>query len=98
MSRFRARTDDNQPEIVKALRNHGATVAITAQAGSGFPDLVVGYRNRNYLMEIKDPSKPISDQKLTPDQVKFHSKWYGQLAVIKTIAEAIDLIMERDDV
>ena len=96
MSRFRARTDDNQPEIVKALRNHGATVAITAQAGSGFPDLVVGYKGVNYMMEIKDPSKPKSDQKLTPAQVIFHAAWTGQMAVIKTIEEAIDLIMEKE--
>ena len=95
MARFRARTDDNQPEIVKALRGHGATVAITAQAGSGFPDLVVGYKGKNYMMEIKDPSKPNSDQKLTPDQVIFHAAWTGQIAVIKTIAEAIELITEK---
>lgn len=40
-SRRFARTDANQPEIVKALREHGFHVAHTHTIGKGFPDVVV---------------------------------------------------------
>lgn len=89
-----ARTDANQPEIVKALRKVGATVAITAQAGAGFPDLVVGHRGKNYLMEVKDPNQKKLNQKLTADQMIFHEFWNGQIAVVKTAEEAIKLLGE----
>lgn len=39
---FKKRVDRNQPEIVKALREQGASVAHTHQIGQGFPDIVVG--------------------------------------------------------
>jgi len=63
-----ARIDANQPEIVKALRQAGATVTSTATIGKGFPDIAVGFRGTNYLMEIKDGNKPPSAQKLTKDE------------------------------
>ena len=89
-----ARTDGNQPAIVKHLRAMGASVAITAQAGAGFPDLVVGYKGVNYLMEVKDPAKPKGDQKLTPAQVKFHGEWVGQISVVKTIDDATNVLIK----
>lgn len=87
-----ARTDANQPDIVKELRRAGASVAITASAGSGFPDLVVGYRGVNYLMEIKDPNQDTTHQKLTPDQEIFHGCWTGQISVVKTADQALKII------
>lgn len=48
------RCDRNQPEIVSALRSIGASVLITSNQGGGFPDLVVGWRGHNYLLEVKE--------------------------------------------
>ena len=90
--RRKARVDANQPEIVAALRTFGASVAITSQAGQGFPDIVVGYRGVNYMIEIKDSAKPPSAQKLTADQEPFHEAWRGQIAVCNSIEEAIEVI------
>ena len=87
-----ARTDANQPDIVKELRRVGASVAITASAGGGFPDLVVGYRGVNYLMEIQDPNQDKAHQKLTPDQEIFHRCWTGQISVVKTADQALKII------
>lgn len=92
------RTDDNQPEIVKALRRIGCTVAITSAAGDGFPDIVVGRTDlngerKNWLLEIKDGDKVPSKQVLTPDQERFHSKWRGQIDVVNSSNQAINLIM-----
>ena len=39
------RIDGNQTEIVKQLRDMGATVHPMAAVGGGFPDLAVGFRN-----------------------------------------------------
>ncbi len=88
----RSRTDANQKEVAKALRKVGCSVAILSNAGDGFPDIVVGYRGINYLFELKDGNKPPSQQKLTPDQVKFHDEWCGQIKIIRSIDEAIQAI------
>lgn len=87
-----AKIDENQKEIVQALRAMGCSVAITSAVGAGFTDLVVGYRGVNYLVEIKDGSKPPSAQKLTPDQIEFHESWRGQKAVVNSVDAAIKLL------
>lgn len=82
-----ARTDANQAAIVAALRDAGATVFCTNNVGDGFPDLVVGYRGRNYLLEVK------SDRgRLTPSQEKLHTTWQGTIQVVKTPQEALNVI------
>lgn len=80
--------DSNQPAIVKRLREMGATVQILSAVGKGCPDLLVGFRNRNLLMEVKDGDAPKSQQKLTSDQVKWHGEWRGQVIVVNTVGQA----------
>lgn len=67
--RHAARVDANQEAIVSALRAEGAYVWII-----GLPvDLLVGYRNHTFLVEIKTNSK----KKLTPLQDDFFANWKG---------------------
>jgi len=87
-----AKVDANQPEIVKALRRVGASVTPTHTAGEGFPDLAVGFRGANYLIEVKDGSKPPSARKLTPPQQEWHVTWGGQVAVVKDVDEALAVL------
>ena len=87
--RLAARTDGNQAEIVKGLRKRGASVQPLHAVGKGCPDLLVGYRGQNYLMEIKDPTKPKRDQYLTKDQVQWHMDWVGRVVVVKSIEDAL---------
>ena len=87
-----AKIDANQPEIVKGLRQAGASVACCHAVGDGFTDLVVGFRGVNYLVEVKDGEKVPSKRKLTPDQVKFHAAWTGQIGVAETLDEALEII------
>jgi Holliday junction resolvase len=68
-----ARIDTNHKEIVKALREAGATVVSLAAMKHGCPDILVGYQNETILMEIKKDSKA----KFTPDQLEFMGKWKG---------------------
>lgn len=79
------RKDDNQSDIVDALRAIGCTVMVMHVPC----DLLVGYRGRNVLLEVKDGAKPPSARKLTTDQVIFQAEWRGQYDVVKSIDEAI---------
>ena len=84
-----ARTDANHREIVDALRKVGASVADTSSIGLGFPDLVVGFRGRNLLLEVKDGKKSPSKRKLTVHQDVFASCWQGQWVCVSSVDEAI---------
>jgi arginine repressor len=91
-----ARVDDNQAEIVAALRAAGCTVQSLAAVGRGCPDLLVGRTRstgtqRNYLLEIKDGAKPPSRRKLTPDEQAWHAAWRGQVAVVESVDEALEV-------
>jgi hypothetical protein len=88
-----AKIDDNQHDIVKALRKAGATVQSLAAIGDGCPDLLVGICGRTVLMEIKDGSKPPSKQALTPEQLKWHGAWQGgTLQVVNDVEGALRVV------
>ena len=87
-----AASDGNQKEIVAALRKAGATVAPCHAVGKGFPDLVVGFRGQNFLIEVKDPAQPKHRHELTPAQVEFHAGWKGRIAKVFTADEALQVI------
>ena len=84
--------DANQSDIVAEFRKAGATVQPLHSVGQGCPDLLVGWNGINLLVEVKDGSKPPSARELTGDQVKWHAAWRGQVAVIKSIDEALQLL------
>ena len=94
-NRRSARTDDNQTDIVDALRAIGCSVRITSNVGDGFPDLIIGDRGINYLMEVKDGNKAKSRQNLTDDQKDFHDEWRGQVVVVNSVVSALKFITER---
>ena len=75
------RSDANQSTIVAALEVVGATVEHLG--GKGVPDLLIGYSGRNYLLEVKTKKGKLND-----DQRTWHVQWNGQVAVVRTIAEA----------
>jgi hypothetical protein len=84
-----ARIDANQTQIVSALRSVGASVELLSAVGKGCPDLLVGYRGVNLLMEIKDGKKPPSERKLTSDQIVWHREWKGVVTVVNSVDEAL---------
>ena len=95
--RTNAKIDRNQPEIVLALRALGCTVTSLAAVGGGVPDLLVGYRGVNILIEVKDGDAIPSKRKLTTDQVDYHAMWKGTIHVVKLVDEAINLINQYND-
>lgn len=87
------RTDSNQSTLVKQIRTiPGVSVVSIHEKGQGVPDLLVGHRNKNYLLEIKDPSKPPSKRRLTPDEETFHQQWNGQIAVVHTLEDVLRIL------
>ena len=67
--RHAARVDQNQTQIVSALRAAGAYVWII-----GLPvDLLVGYKGHTFLVEVKSTSK----KRLTGLQDNFFENWSG---------------------
>ena len=87
-----AKVDANQREVVAALRGAGATVQLLHAVGEGCPDLLVGYKGLNLLLEVKDGSKPPSAQKLTPQQEVWHRDWRGHRVVVNSPEAALTAI------
>lgn len=88
-----ARTDANQTAVIEVLRQVGATVHSLAAMGNGCPDLLVGFKGRTCLMEVKDGKKPPSETRLTPDQVVWHNQWTGgSLSVVYSPEDALKVI------
>jgi len=88
-----AKVDDNQKEIVKALRTLGCSVQHLHSVGAGCPDLLVGYKGFNILLEVKDGNKSPSQQKLTPDQIIWHRDWRGHVNVVNSSEQAIIAVL-----
>ena len=79
------RIDKNQKEIVEALKSVGCSVLTLADKGKGVPDLLVGHRGQNYLVEVKSEKG-----KLTEDQEKFFNLWHGAVMIFRSAEEAIE--------
>ena len=87
-----AKVDANQRQVVEALRDEGASVQLLHAVGEGCPDLLVGYKGLNMLLEVKDGSKPPSAQKLTPPQEIWHRDWRGHRVVVNSREAALAAI------
>lgn len=99
--KFRARRrDDNEPNVVSALRAAGA--GVQRLDARGCPDLLVGFRNQLYLLEVKRPDGGVETRAvhrgrgnklqgalagLTPDQREWWAHWKGPAPVIVQSAE-----------
>lgn len=89
MGHKKKRVDSNQKEIIKGLTERygkGAVVPLST-VGEGVPDLLVGVGNVNLLMEVKTDTG-----KLTPSQVDWHKQWQGQVAIVRSVDEAVAVI------
>jgi len=79
-----ARVDANQGEIVAALRKVGCSVLSLARLGNGAPDILLGYKGKNVLLEIKRAKGKLNDQ-----QQEFKDEWRGELCVVRSVDEAL---------
>ena len=82
--RWANRRDGNQGDIVRDLARLGFEVVDTSRVGDGFPDLVVGYKGKTGLVELKIPG-----EKLKQNQLEFHGNWTGGIIILATCAEEV---------
>jgi len=86
-----ARRDDNEKDIIKAMRDAGAYVKVIND--EGLFDLLVSYRGETLLVEVKDGAKPPSARRLTDAEQKFHDEWPGcNLYIVNSVEEALALL------
>jgi hypothetical protein len=55
------------------------------------PDLLVGWRYANLLLEIKNPDG--RGKRLTPVESEFMESWRGQAAIVEDVACALVLLV-----
>ncbi len=84
-----AKVDANQKAIVGALRAAGASVQSLAAIGKGCPDLVAAKGAQTWLIECKNVA---GKNKLSPDQIEWIKNWRGVVHIVRTEAEALQLI------
>lgn len=89
--------DSNQAAIVAALRAAGAVVELITSASrrAGIPDLLVGFRGRNYLLEVKRAGtgpRGGGAGVLSGDQREWIAGWKGSVAVVTSVEEALSAI------
>lgn len=90
-----AKVDANQGDVVAALRKIGASVTPIHMVGQGCPDLLVGFRGRTLVLEVKDGAKPKSARKLTDDEAVWFGNWKGEAYVVETPEQAIECLTRR---
>jgi hypothetical protein len=79
LPRHNPKRDANEKGIVSYFKKIGFSV----ERLNTPLDLLVGYKKRNYLVEIKMPGKGLNE-----NQVKFTKNWRGQFIVINSIEQA----------
>ena len=81
----KAKRDKNEPEIINTLIHAGASVERLSLPN--VPDLLVGFRGNNYLMEVKS-----LNGSLKTDQATWHQAWHGQVIVVRSPYQALQVI------
>jgi len=84
-----AKVDENQSEIVEAFRRFGFTVHCLHTVGRGVPDLLCGKYGINLLVEVKTMKG-----ELTPDQKHWHSKWRGDIHIVRNVDDVMAVFNE----
>lgn len=80
------RRDTNEPQIIATLRAVGATVV--QLSGPNIPDLLVGYRGKNWVAEVK-----IDVGELNEGQKAWARNWCGDpVHVLRTPEDALWMI------
>ena len=90
---YKKRVDENQKQLVHTFIALGCSVLNLSTVGRGCPDLLIGYRGKTVLVEIKSNSKAT----FTDPQIKFMQEWRGgAVSRIDSVDAAIRLIKMLD--
>jgi hypothetical protein len=84
-----AKVDANQSRVVADLRKFGVRILSLAPMGDGCPDLLCLFRDKLFLVEIKNPER----SRITTAQKEFHLRW--PVIVAETAEQAFGEIVRR---
>ncbi len=84
------KVDLNQPAVVKAIRAIGGEVQHLHEVGRGCPDLLVAFRQRWYVIEVKS-----DDGELNEDQKKWATKFPAPVYVVRSAEQAIEFLTRQ---
>jgi len=84
--KYAARADENQPDIVDALRKYGFSVRSTHREGQGFPDLVIAKAGRAALAECKMPGEGLNLL-----QEAFRRGWHSPIYILSSVEDVARL-------
>lgn len=99
LPRYAATRDANEPEIIEELEAVGAVVVQLHPTVPGLPDLLVMYRGKIVLMEVKLPPGPrggISHSPLSDEQIDFRQRSPASnlIFTVRTPAQALMALEE----
>lgn len=81
---YARKVDANQAEIVRAIEKIGAIVTPLYRLGHGVADLLISFRQRWCVMEVKT-----EDGELTSDQVRWIGKQRAPVVMVRNPMEAV---------
>ncbi len=85
---LKCKIDSNHTEIVDQLFLCGCSVQSLATIGNGCPDILVGYKGYNFVFEIKTEKG-----KLNQRQKDWFHQWDGEVMVIRSIYDALEIMI-----
>ncbi len=90
----RASKDANHDPVANTFRDLGCSVLDThLPVVPGYPDLLVGHRGVNYMVEVKNPETAYGRKGLSVSQTDFTASWRGATPILVTSTdEAIALV------
>jgi hypothetical protein len=83
MSRYAKRRDANDLKLVRYLRALGFTVTDCTTFGEGHPDKLVRRGNKQWYVEIKNPSTAYGKKGLSASQLKWSERTGNEIIVMR---------------
>ncbi len=89
VGRWATRVDQNQAEIVEALRKVGIPVLVVSHIGGGLPDLITKGQTGLVFLEVKNPKSAYGRKGLAPSQQKWAKEWEADVVVVYSVQDAL---------
>lgn len=87
--RYNLRVDANQKDVVQALKQVGASVYVIGRP----VDLLVGYRQTTFLLEVKNTQTAYGRKGLSKSQLEFATSWRGgKVWAVSSVSEALAVL------
>jgi NAD dependent epimerase/dehydratase family enzyme len=103
MTHYKKRVDNNQKTLIHTFICMGASVLNLSTVGRGCPDLLIGYKGKSVLVEIKSSDKidVIVNLAGAPISKRWSNKYKQELIdsrvnTTKTIISLIEKLLRQD--